>query len=412
MSEESARDGSRPTIVLGVSGSIAAYKAAEVARLLLAGGARVIPVMTRAAREFLGAVTLAGLTGEKVHEDMFDPSFPGELHVDLARRADVVLLVPATADLLARLAAGRADDLVTALALCARGPVLAAPAMHPRMWSHPATVRNVAALAADGRVELVGPVFGEVASGEQGIGRMADPAAIASAALARATKRDRDLTGLRVLVTAGPTVEDLDPVRFLSNRSSGKMGFAVAERAGARGAEVTLIAGPVTLATPHGVRRRDVRGALEMQAELEKALGADLAGADALVMSAAVADYRPRDVSAEKRKRSASAMALDLVPNPDLLAAIGMARGERRRPVLVGFAVETASEQEVIAEARRKLVAKRVDVVVANHASDAFGKDSNRATLVDATSAEALDVMSKPALADRILDRVARLCKV
>jgi phosphopantothenoylcysteine decarboxylase / phosphopantothenate---cysteine ligase len=398
------------TVALCVTGSIAAYKAVELARLIVKAGGKVLPVMTASAARFVGPLTLAGITGESVATDMWDPTVAGEIHLRLAERADLVAIVPATADLLARLAQGRADDLVTALALCARGPVLAAPAMHPRMWSHPATARNVAQLTADGRVELVGPVFGEVASGEQGVGRMADPAAIANAALARATKRD--LTGLRVVVTAGPTVEDLDPVRFLSNRSSGKMGFAIAERAAARGGEVTLIAGPVTLATPHNVHRKDVRGALEMQAELSKALGADLGGADALVMSAAVADYRPRDVSAEKRKRSANAMALDLVPNPDLLAEIGMARGERRRPVLIGFAVETAADQEVIAEARRKLVAKRVDLVVANHASDAFGKDNNRATLVDPTSAEALGTMSKPALADRILDRVARMCKV
>jgi phosphopantothenoylcysteine decarboxylase/phosphopantothenate--cysteine ligase len=396
----------RPTVALAVSGSIAAYKAAEVARLLLAAGVRVLPVMTRAAREFLGAVTLSGLTGENVAEAMFDPSFPGELHVDLARRADVVLLVPATADLLARLAGGRSDDLVTALALCARGPVIAAPAMHPRMWAHPATRRNVATLAADGRVELVGPVDGAVASGERGVGRMADPADIVAATLARL--RPRDLAGLRVVVTAGPTVEDLDPVRFLGNRSTGKMGFAVAERAAARGADVTLIAGPVALATPHGVRRVDVRGALEMRAALSRALGADLAGADALVMTAAVGDYRPAETHPTKRKRTAASLTLELVPNPDLLAEIGASRGDRRAPVLVGFAVETASDAEVVAYARGKLDAKRVDFVVANHAADAFGKDDNRATLVDRDAAEPLGTLSKLALADRILDRVAR----
>jgi phosphopantothenoylcysteine decarboxylase/phosphopantothenate--cysteine ligase len=407
-SPETEDGGARPVVVLGVSGSIAAYKAAEIARRLLAGGARVVPLMTRAAREMIGAVTLAGLTGEKVHEEMFDPSFPGEIHVDLARRADAVLLAPATADLLARLATGRADDLVTAVALCARGPVLAAPAMHPRMWDHPATRRNVAQLAADGRVELVGPVHGEVASGERGVGRMAEPADIARAVLDRLAKKD--LAGLRLVVTAGPTVEDLDPVRFLGNRSTGKMGFAIAERAALRGAEVTLVAGPVALATPHGAKRVDVRGALEMQAALANALGPDLAGADALVMTAAVADYRPADVSPTKRKRTAEPLALELVPNPDLLAEIGATRGARRAPALVGFAVETASDECVVAYARQKLENKRVDLVVANHAADAFGKDDNRATLVDRDGAEPLGTLPKPALADRILDRVARLC--
>ncbi len=248
---------SRPTIVLAVSGSIAAYKAVEVARLLKKAGARVIPLLTRSAKEFIGPQTFSGITGEPVVEDMFDPTFAGEKHVELGRSADLVLIVPATADLLARLAAGRADDLVTALVLCASCPILAAPAMHPRMWAHPATKRNVATIQADGRVTLVGPVDGDVASGERGLGRLAEPEEIVRAALSHFEARD--LAGLRIVVTAGPTVEDLDPVRFLGNRSTGKMGFALAERAAARGASVTLVAGPVSLATPHGVRRIDVR---------------------------------------------------------------------------------------------------------------------------------------------------------
>lgn len=424
-----------PTIALAVSGSIAAYKAAEVARLLLKAGARVIPLMTRAAREFIGPMTLSGLCGEPAREAMFDPAFPGELHVELAAEADVILLVPATADLLARMASGRADDLITALVLCAKGPVLAAPAMHPRMWSHPATQRAVALLQKDGRVELVGPVDGEVASGERGVGRMADPELIARTALARARetreKSERDLAGVRVIVTAGPTVEDLDPVRFLGNRSTGKMGFAVAERAAARGAEVTLIAGPVTLSTPLGVRRVDVRSALDMQGALRDAFGPALTGADLLVMTAAVADYRPAEASPTKRKRAAEPMRLELLPNPDLLAEIGAARARdpeaarARRPVLVGFAVETDTDERVIAEARRKLEAKRVDIIVANHASDSFGKDDNRATLVSAGEGEPSDVgggssdegalrlgvLPKTELADRILDRALAVLK-
>jgi len=397
-----------PTVALAVSGSIAAYKAAEVARLLIKDGARVLPIMTRSAQQFLGATTLSGLCGEKVHEDMWDPSFAGELHVDLARRADVVALVPTTADLLARLAQGRADDLVTALALCARGPVLAAPAMHPRMWSHPAVQRNVALLAEQGRVELIGPVDGEVASGESGLGRMADPAQIAAAILARATRRD--LAALKIVITAGPTVEDFDPVRFLGNRSTGKMGFALAARAAARGAEVTLIAGPVTLATPYGVRRVDVRSALAMRGALWQAMGPSLENADALIMSAAVADYRPAQEHATKMKRDLNSLALELVPNPDLLAEIGAARTDRS-PVLIGFAVETDTADRVVAAALNKLEKKRVDLVVANHAQDAFGKDDNRATLVTRGGADALGVLTKRDLADRILDRVATMCR-
>jgi phosphopantothenoylcysteine decarboxylase/phosphopantothenate--cysteine ligase len=391
-----------------VSGSIAAYKAVEVARLLVKGGARVVPVMTRGAKEFLGPLTLSGITGEAVHDEMFRPDYAGELHVALAHEADVILLVPATADLLARVAAGRADDLVTALVLCARGPVLAAPAMHPRMWSNPATQRNVELLVQDGRVELLGPVEGEVASGETGMGRLASPELIASAALARAGRHD--LAGLRVVVTAGPTVEDIDPVRFVGNRSTGKMGFAVAERAAARGAQVTLVAGPVTLPTPFGVRRVDVRSAIAMRSALWQALGPELEGADALVMTAAVGDYRPAETHAAKLKRSAETMQLELVPNPDILAEVGAAR-QGATPVLVGFAVETDTDDRVIASAAGKLESKRVDLVVANHASDSFGRDDNRATLVTRAGAQPLGVLAKVDLADRVLDRVLTLLR-
>ncbi len=399
---------SRPIVALGVSGSIAAYKAAEIARFLVKNGVRVIPLMTRAATEFLGAQTLAGLTGEAVHLDMFRPDFPGELHVSLAREVDLVLLAPATADLLARLAQGRADDLLTALCLSTRRPILAAPAMHPRMWSHPATQRNVAQLAADGRVELIGPVDGEVASGERGVGRMAEPEIIGAAALVKASRKD--LMGLRIVVTAGPTLEDLDPVRFIGNRSTGKMGFAVATRAAIRGADVTLIAGPVNLPTPYGVRRIDVRSALAMRSALWQALGPQLENADALVMTAAVGDYRPAEQYASKLKRVADSMTVELLPNPDLLAEIGNAR-VGPSPVLVGFAVETDTDERVVGYAQQKLEGKRVDMVVANHAKDAFGKDDNRATFVTRSGAEALGTLSKGDLADRILDRIRQKAK-
>jgi phosphopantothenoylcysteine decarboxylase/phosphopantothenate--cysteine ligase len=391
------------TVALCITGSIAAYKAVELARLLVKGGARVQPVMTTSAARFVGPVTLAGITGEAVATDMWDAQFAGEMHVRLAERADLVAIVPATADVLARMAHGRADDLVTALALCARGPIIAAPAMHPRMWDHPATQRNVAELASQKRVQLVGPVSGEVASGDTGLGRMAEPEAILAAITTALSPRD--LGGVRLVVTAGPTLEDIDPVRFIGNRSSGKMGFAVAERAAARGADVTLIAGPVSLPTPHGVRRVDVRGAVAMRQALWQALGLDLSRADALVMSAAVADHRPAEPSATKIKKTDERVSIDLVKNPDLLAEVGAARA-KKRPFLVGFAVETERGKALVDYARRKLADKRVDMVVANDASDSFGRDDNRATLVSADGARELPTMSKPSLADVILDRV------
>lgn len=387
-------------MVLAISGSIAAYKAVEVARLLIKRGIVVRPIMTRAATQFVGPATLSGICGEPVHSDMFAVELSGELHVTLGAEADVIALVPATADLLAALAQGRADDLVRATALCARGPLIAAPAMHPRMWQHPATQRNVAQLSADGRVAFVGPVAGEVASGDVGIGRMAEPGAIVEAIAA--TLSARDLIDRHIVVSAGPTIEDIDPARFLSNRSSGKMGFAIAERAARRGARVTLVAGPVALATPFGVTRCDVRSARDMGQALTRAL----ATADALVMTAAVADYRPADASPIKLKREGKpSMTLKLVHNPDLLAEIG-AKRSGGRPYLVGFALETADDEALVEIARDKLRRKGVDLVVANRAADAFERDDNRATLVTSEEAESLPRMDKRALADRILDRI------
>jgi phosphopantothenoylcysteine decarboxylase/phosphopantothenate--cysteine ligase len=363
--------------------------------------------MTTSAARFLGPVTLSGICGRAVASDMWDPSFSGEMHVAIADEVDAIVVAPATADVIARLASGRADDLATALVLCAREatPVLVAPAMHPRMWSHPATQANVTTLTKQGRVAWVGPVVGPVASGDVGLGRMSEPEAIAQAVIASVTlAAPRDLAGRRIVVTAGPTYEDLDPVRFLGNRSSGKMGFAIAERAAARGAEVVLVAGPVERATPRGVARVDVRGAVEMRAALWEALGADLSRADALVMAAAVADYRPATKSATKLKKQGESESIALTRNPDLLAEIGAARAAGAlRPVLVGFALETG---DVVGYARGKLVSKRCDLVVANEASEALGTDDNRATIVTATAAEPLATMPKHALADAILDRV------
>jgi phosphopantothenoylcysteine decarboxylase/phosphopantothenate--cysteine ligase len=383
-------------VALAVTGSVAAYKAVEVARLLVKGGHRVLPLMTASATRFVGPVTLSGICGAKVATDMWDPDYPGELHIAIADQADVIAIVPATADVLARLAEGRADDLVTATALSAKGRVVAAPAMHPRMWSHPATQDNVKTLARHGRVELIGPVVGPVASGDVGMGRMEEPAAIV-----QAITRAGDLSGKRIVVTAGPTFEPIDPVRFIGNRSSGKMGFALAARAAARGANVVLIAGPVALATPGGVDRRDVGTAEEMRGALAQALP----GADALVMAAAVADFKPAAPSATKIKKGTEAPVFTLTKNPDLIAEIAAQR-TGPKPFLVAFALETGDDAQVLAYATKKLTQKGVDLVVANAAHESLGQAENRVALVDASGATPFMAAPKEAIADRILDRV------
>jgi phosphopantothenoylcysteine decarboxylase / phosphopantothenate---cysteine ligase len=391
-------------VTLCVTGSVAAYKAVHIARLLLAEGATVDVVLTRGAREFVGAATFAGITGRRVYSEMFDPELAGEPHVALAKKSDVVLVAPATADVLARMAEGRADDLLTALVLCATCPVLVAPAMHPTMWGHPATERHLATLVADGRVAVIGPVEGEVASGDVGVGRMAEPDVIVGEMIGRIS--GGNLRDRRILISAGPTAEDIDPVRYLGNRSSGKMGFAIAERAAQRGAQVTLIAGPVSLPTPVGVTRIDVRSAEAMRSALWQVLGSDLAGTDALIMAAAVADYRPRATSPDKLRRQSDGWSLELVPNPDLLAEIGHAR-QGDRPVLVGFALETVSDEKAVASARSKLMSKRVDLVVANRAEESLGRDDTRVLLVGVRTCEVVERTSKRVAADRLLDRVS-----
>ncbi len=398
----------RPTVAFGITGSIAAFKAIEIARELIRKGVRVLPVSTRSGARFVGPVALTGLCGEPVRMDMWDETFAGELHVHLAQEADVVVVAPATADILARFATGRADDLLTALVLCARGPVVVAPAMHPRMWAHPATQRSVHTLEQDARIQFVGPVVGSVANGDVGKGRMAEPQDIVSAVMAQLAPQD--LLDLHIVVTAGPTVEDLDPVRFITNRSSGKMGMALARRAAARGARVTLIAGPIELPTPVGVNRVDVRSASDMRSALHDVLKPTLDGADALIMAAAVGDYRPSTRSKEKLKRGGESMVMHFVPNPDLLSEIGSMR-QGSHPVLIGFAVETAKGDELIELARSKLHRKHVDLIVANRASVAFGKDTNEASLVTDERVEHLSVMGKDVLADRILDHVRRKSK-
>ncbi|MCB9616833.1 MAG: bifunctional phosphopantothenoylcysteine decarboxylase/phosphopantothenate--cysteine ligase CoaBC [Sandaracinus sp.] len=386
-------------IVVALGGGIAAFKAVALVRELGRRGAEVRVVMTEAATRFVGPVTFAGLTGRPAVTNLWDPSYAGEVHVELGAWADAVVVAPATMNLLARAANGLADDVVLATIACARGALLFAPAMHERMWSRGSTQRNVAALASDG-ARFVGPVEGALASGEVGRGRMAEPEAIADAT--EALFAPQDFEGRHVVVSAGPTHEDLDPVRFLGNRSTGRMGFAIAAAAAARGARVTLVAGPVTLGTPSGVTRIDVRSALELEAAVTKAA----ADADAVVMAAAVADYRPAERTEQKRKKQEGPLVLELVRNPDVLAGLGAAR-TGTLPVLVGFALET---EKVVENARDKLRRKKVDLVVANHASDGFGGDDNVVTLVEEGGEEALSKQTKRAIADRILDRIrARL---
>jgi phosphopantothenoylcysteine decarboxylase / phosphopantothenate---cysteine ligase len=383
-------------IVVGIGGGIAAYKSVVLVRELLRRGAEVRVALTRSATHFVGKTTFAGLTGRPAVDDLWDPSYGGEVHVELGEWADGMVVAPATMNLLARAATGLADDAVLATIACARGPVLFAPAMHHLMWGRAATRRSVELLRAEG-YGFVGPAVGPLASGEVGLGRMSEPEAIADALFAMLEPK-RDLVGVRLLVTAGPTVEDLDPVRFLGNRSTGKMGFAIVERAVARGADVSLVTGPVALTPPAGAHVVRVRSALEMQAAVEERAKTS----DAVVMSAAVADYRPAELSHEKLKKGGEDLSIALVRNPDILAGLGAAR-TGARPLLVGFAVET---NDVIRYASEKLVRKKVDLVVANEAKVGFGGDDNQATLVARDTVTELPSMPKLELADRILDYV------
>jgi phosphopantothenoylcysteine decarboxylase/phosphopantothenate--cysteine ligase len=384
-------------VVVGISGGIAAFKAVELVRELGRRGAHVRVAMTPNATRFVGAVTFTGITGQAPLIDLWDPSYPGEAHVELAGWADALLIAPATANVLARAAAGMADDAVLATYACAHVPVLFAPAMHHRMWNSPATQRALACLRADG-AHIVGPVHGKLASGEEGFGRMSEPVAIVTALEALLERPVQDLAGKTVLVSAGPTVEDIDPVRFLSNRSSGRMGYAIADRAARRGARVLLVSGPVQLAVPSGCELLSVRSALDMHAAIMQQSG----NCDAIVMTAAVADYRVAAASEHKLKKQA-ALTLSLVKNPDILAELGAARSGTT-PVLVGFALET---QDLVAYASDKLRKKKVDLIVANHASDGLSGDTNVATFVHERGADEQGKLSKNQLADRIWDWIA-----
>ncbi|MET0387279.1 MAG: bifunctional phosphopantothenoylcysteine decarboxylase/phosphopantothenate--cysteine ligase CoaBC [Polyangiales bacterium] len=389
-------------VLVAVSGGIAAFKAAAVARELGRRGARVRVALTPSATRFIGPVTFTGLTGEPALTDLWDPSYPGEMHVALAEWADAIVVAPATANLLARAAHGFADDLVLATLSCAACPVLLAPAMHERMWQRPATRRNVALLQQDG-YHTVGPVEGKLANGAVGHGRMAEPDAIvdALALLVARIGAPSDLAGKTVLISAGPTLEDLDPVRFISNRSSGKMGHALCAAARDRGAHVVLVTGPTHLTPPTGIEVIQVRSALEMR----DAITTQLDRADVVIMTAAIADYRPAERQTHKIKKSGDTLQISLIKNPDILAELGQGR-RGAHPVLIGFAMET---RDVAAYGRKKLEHKRVDMIVANEASVAFGGDTNQATLVTHAGDDVLPPMTKLALSHRILDQACRL---
>ena len=389
---------SGPRIVLGVTGGIAAYKAAELVRRLRDSGADVRVVMTEGAQRFIAPLTFQALSGHPVRTSLWDEAAEAAMgHIELARWAQQVLVAPASADFLARLALGSASDLLTTLCLATAAPVAVAPAMNQQMWANPATQDNVGRLRARG-VVVLGPAAGGQACGEFGPGRLLEAAELV-AALAD-LRREGPLRGRRILVSAGPTYEDIDPVRYLANRSSGRMGFAVAEAARAAGAEVTLVAGPVGLPTPAGVERVDVRSAAQMR----DAVLAHADSADAYVAAAAVADYRPAELAPHKIKKSADARSLALVPTTDILAELGQ---RARRPLLVGFAAET---DDVLRYAREKLVRKGLDLVAANRVGvqgQGFEAEDNELTLVDAGSERALGRGSKRELAQALVAEIA-----
>jgi phosphopantothenoylcysteine decarboxylase/phosphopantothenate--cysteine ligase len=384
-------------IVLGVTGGVAAYKAAELVRLLVKAGAEVDVVLTAAGAQFVGAATFQALTGRRVWQALWDERMDnGMAHIDLTRGAAGLLVAPATADFMAKLAHGFADDLLSTLCLARDCPLLVAPAMNRQMWENPATRRNVAQLRADG-ISVLGPAHGEQACGEVGDGRMLEAGELfddLSFAL-----QAKPLAGRRVLLTAGPTFEALDPVRGLTNSSSGKMGFALARACADAGAEVTLVAGPVTLATPRRVRRIDVQSALQMR----DAVMRTVVGQDIFIAVAAVADYRPRNAAEHKIKKGSANVTLELEANPDILAEVA-ARSDA--PMCVGFAAES---RDLATYAEGKRVAKKLALVVGNLVQDGLGGDTNAVTLFDEHGSHGLPPADKSEVARGIVEHIVRL---
>ncbi|MBL8536731.1 MAG: bifunctional phosphopantothenoylcysteine decarboxylase/phosphopantothenate--cysteine ligase CoaBC [Hyphomonadaceae bacterium] len=389
---------SEKRVLLIIGGGIAAYKSLELIRLLAKAGVASRAILTKAGAHFVTPLSVGALTGDRVYQDLFDLTDEAEMgHIELSRSADVVVVAPATADLMAKAAAGLANDLASTALLATDKPVLMAPAMNVRMWEHAATKRNVARLREDG-VQFVGPDHGAMACGEFGDGRMAEPEAIAGAVLA--LLGDGPLKGRHALVTAGPTLEAIDPVRFISNRSSGKQGYAIAAALADLGAAVTLVSGPTGLPNPRGVTRVSVESARDMLAACEAALPADVA-----ICVAAVADWRPAQTADEKIKKDKQGVeAVALVENPDILATLSRP-GKKRPKLVVGFAAETT---DVEAHARAKIAKKGCDWIVANDVSgDVMGGADNEVLLMTKDNAEAWPRMSKEAVARRLASAVA-----
>ena len=389
----------RPSrILLGVTGGIAAYKSPDLVRRLRERGAEVQVVMTEGARQFVTPLTFQAVSGRDVRDSLWDANAEAAMgHIELARWADAVLIAPATAEFIAKLAQGRADDLLTTLCLATASPVSVAPAMNQQMWANEATQANISTLRGRG-VVVLGPGSGDQACGEVGEGRMLEPAELAAAVL-ESLSGARPLAGCKVVVTAGPTRERIDPVRFISNRSSGKMGYAVAQAAREAGAEVVLVSGPVALPAPAGVTRVNVESARQMLAAVQSALE----GADIYIGAAAIADYEPASVSAQKIKKSSDTMTLSLVKAPDILASVAALE---RRPFVVGFAAET---QDVEQNARAKLEGKRLDMIAANRVGDgiAFDQDENSLLLMWQGGREELATCGKLELARKLVARIA-----
>jgi phosphopantothenoylcysteine decarboxylase / phosphopantothenate---cysteine ligase len=382
-------------VVLGLTGGIAAYKAAELTRLLVKEGIAVDVVMTSAAAQFIAPMTLQALSGNPVLSGLWDSGAANAMgHIELSRHADAIVVAPASADFIAKLAHGHADDLLSTLCLARDCPLLVAPAMNLQMWSNAATQRNVAQLRADG-VEILGPAIGDQACGETGEGRMLEPEEILAALVASA--QPKLLAGKRVLLTAGPTVEAIDPVRAITNLSSGKMGFSLAQACAEAGASVTLVSGPTAQCTPAGVTRIDVKSAAEMAAAVDSKVSA----AQIFIAVAAVADYTPAEVQAAKVKKNAKAMTLALKPTADILAAVA---ARPKPPFCVGFAAETS---DVVQNAEAKRRSKKVPLLIANRAQDALGNDQNEVTLLDERGAHPLPRMDKLALARRLVAEIA-----
>jgi phosphopantothenoylcysteine decarboxylase/phosphopantothenate--cysteine ligase len=392
-------------VLLIVGGGIAAYKALELVRLLRKADIAVRPILTRGGAEFVTPLSLSALAEDKVYQDLFSLTDQAEMgHIELSRSADLIVVAPATADLMAKATHGLCDDLASTTLLATDTPVLMAPAMNVRMWEHPATRANLATLTARG-VRFVGPGEGPMACGEYGFGRLAEPPEILEAVQAALSEggRPAPLTGRRILVTAGPTVEPIDPVRVLTNRSSGKQGYALAGALAALGAEVVLVSGPTALAAPAGVKRVDVETARQMLQACEDALPADAA-----VFVAAVADWRPAEASGRKAKKADRGAALALAENPDILATISQP-GPRRPGLVVGFAAETsADEADLEALARAKRLRKGCDWIVANDVSAAgvMGGDRNAVLFVTAEGAERLGPASKVEIAQQLAERI------